>query len=919
MSPILERRIREQRARVLMRSFDYRQRHHARGVWFRVRRVLADARAAYVIPENDARTLIAEGHRVEPVGQELEPPKLIVIASSARISQIASAHPVPVRLGGDLLTAQFLALTPFEPTCHTCMPNGLTTRLRALDPFGPTVFFGAFLLFGVQPLLGKFLLPWFGGTPAVWTTCLLFFQGALLAGYAYAHSTISRRAPGDQRRLHTAVLAISLIGMTGCLVFWGSPILPPGRWKPVGTEDPVIRLLSMLAAAIGLPYLILSATGPLLQAWFSQSRPGASPWRLYALSNLGSLLALLAYPLVVEPLITLRVQALLWAALFAVYAFGCWRCAQVGVAVRSPAPASAAQGALDGGIPTDIAPPSAPDGRPSRARYLLWLALAAAPSLLLSASTNQLCQEVSPVPFLWILPLALYLLSFVICFAGDRYYWRWLWHPVLALSSAAAYVMIELGVHATFMAQLLTYPLVLFAAAMVCHGELFRLRPDPSRLTSFYLTIAAGGAIGSAFVALVAPRIFAGYWELHVGLLLACVLAVLVLLADRGSWLYRRAPWPALVAIVIGGSLRILPFDDGLSAVREVGRTWLWDNRVLLAVVIACVPLSWVLRRWRPAAFLKASMVVSSGLLVAALWILQHQLVTSARSASRDLTRVARNFYGVIAVTEHDAADPERHRYLLQHGRIEHGHQLRAPALRCLPASYYTESSGFGLAVLTRPRRASGADRSLHIGMVGLGVGASAALAQAGDTVRFYEINPAVVELSLGASNVFTYLKDCPGHADVVPGDARLSLERELREGKPQQFDVLGIDAFNSDAIPVHLLTTEAIEIYEQHLRRPDGILAIHISNRYLDLQPVVRAAAVARNLDTVIIESRPGSDKDPGANSSTWVLLSPDRDTLRRPEIASVASESDGRTSRLWTDDFSNLLAAVSRKSIVR
>lgn len=800
------------------------------------------------------------------------------------------------------------------------MADGSTSPARVLDPFGPTIFLGAFLLFGVQPLLGKFLLPWFGGTPAVWTTCLLFFQGALLAGYAYAHAA-GRRAADEQRRLHVLVLAISLLVMLVCVLFWRSPILPPESWKPAGAGRPVIRLLALLTAAIGLPYLVLAATGPLLQAWYSQCRPGAAPWRLYALSNLGSLLALMAYPTAVEPLITLPVQARLWAAAYGVYAWGCWRCARVRADVRPESRAVAAAAALEERAPIDVPPPPV-DRTPAGSRYALWLALAAVPSLLLSAITNQMCQEVAPVPFLWVVPLAVYLLSFIICFAGDRYYWRWLWQPALVLSAGAAYVMLERGIDAPIVVQLLAYPLVLFAAAMACHGELVRLRPDPSRLTAFYLTIAAGGAIGSASVAVVAPMVFHGFSELHVGLWLACALVALVNLVDRTSWMHGRAPWPALMAVAVMGALWILPVAEDLATVGDAGRLWLeqWSAAWMLwAVLAALVPLTLGLRRWQPTMFRRVSLWTSAALLLAALGMFAHLLATNARLANSGAISATRNFYGVIAVREKSAGTPRLHRYVLMHGRIEHGHQLRSPELRRVPASYYTESSGFGLAMLTRPKRASDEDRPLRIGMVGLGVGTSASLAEAPDSIRFYEINPAVVALSLGSSNVFTYLKDCPGKVDVVLGDARLSLERELREGGPQQFDVLGIDAFSSDAIPAHLLTKEAIEVYRQHLRRPGGILAIHISNRYLDLQPVVRAAALALGLDTAVIESTPGSDNDPEAFTSTWVLLAPDPETLKHPGIASVALKSDGRISRLWTDDFSNLLAAVSSKSVFR
>jgi hypothetical protein len=809
--------------------------------------------------------------------------------------------------------------------------------MSRFDPFGPTIFLGALLLFGSQPLVAKFLLPWFGGTPAVWTTCLLFFQGGLLAGYAYAHLVISRRDVPDQRRLHAVVLAAAVIAMVIAALFWRSPILPSSSWKPVGTDLPALRLIGLLTVAIGLPYVVLSTTGPLLQAWFSQTRPGVAPWRLYALSNLGSLLALVAYPTVIEPRITISRQAWLWAAGFLAYAIGCWLCARVQIPSAAPVVALPAAPAVDEPIsvtpaeepigvtladePIGVTPadegPSVPQLPPSGLRYLLWLVLAACPSLLLSATTNQMCQEVAPVPFLWVLPLALYLLSFVICFAGPRYYWRGLWQPVFALSLGFAYIVLQQGVSATFMAQMLAFPLALFAAAMVCHGELVRLRPDPSHLTGFYLTIAAGGAIGSGLVALAAPRFFDGFWELHVGFLVASVLAVIVVVVDQESWVYRRAPWPAVLAFGIVGALWVLPVDESFSSIRDAGRTWLADRRLYGIGVAALVPVAFVWRWRRPESFRRVSTLVSSVLLVAAVGLLGRMLVRTVESSRDGTVAVVRNFYGVIAVTDNDVDDPQRHRYVLQHGRIEHGHQLRAEELRLVPSSYYTESSGFGVAVQWHPRRAPTGDSGLHIGMVGLGVGGSAALAKPGDTIRFYEINQAVVDLSLGPSNLFTYLKECRGRVDVVLGDARLSLERELREGRPQQFDVLGIDAFSSDAIPTHLLTTQAIEIYLQHLRRPGGILAVHISNRYLNLEPVVRAAAAALALHVAVIDSRPGADRDPDASSSTWVLLAPDPETLTRPEIAEAANKEPGSLTRVWTDDFSNLLAAVSNKRI--
>ncbi len=716
--------------------------------------------------------------------------------------------------------------------------------MRARPVFSITILLGAALLFGVQPLIAKFLLPWFGGTPGVWTTCLLFFQGALVGGYAYAHRTIGAAAPRDQRRRHIALVAVSLAVMGVWLAIWHSPILPPASWKPAGMDAPVATLLAVLAAAIGLPYLILASTGPILQTWFTQANPGTPPWRLYALSNLGSLVGLLAYPLAVEPLLGLRAQATVWSAMYVVYAIGCWQCARRPMAA-SAAPAGAA--AMAERLP--------------RTRIALWLALAACPSLLLCATTNELCQEVAPVPLLWILPLALYLLSFIVCFSGDRWYSRYLWFPLLAFSSGWAYVVLSHGIEATFGAQLIVYPAILIAAAMACHGELFRLRPAPGRLTAFYLSVATGGAIGSAFVAIVAPRIFSGFFELHLGLWLAGALMAGLLVLEHRTWIAGGPPVPFIA---------------------------------------------------------RAARLVALAAPVVAVVIFGRLLLANARSANSGAFFVARNFYGVISVQRYDEDDAQAARDVLTHGRIEHGHQLRAPELRHIPASYYTESSGLGLAILNHPRRSAPADHSLRIGIVGLGVGTSAAYGEKGDVVRFYEINPAVVRLSLGPENIFTYIKDSPAQVDVVQGDARLSLERELTDGHPQNFDVLAIDAFSSDSIPVHLLTREAIEVYLRHLRAPSGVLAIHISNRYLELEPVVRGAAQSLGLSVAVVESRPGTDKDPDASASTWVLLAPNAQSLGIPAIqeAATPASTDTPIARLWTDTYSNLLSVVAWKS---
>lgn len=757
-----------------------------------------------------------------------------------------------------------------------------------------TIFLSAFLLFQLQPLIGKAILPWFGGAPAVWTTCMLFFQLLLLGGYAYAHAVASFLSPRAQRRLHTALLLLALAAMGLCVLFWSSPILPGPGFKPSDPESPVLRILGLLAACVGLPYFLLSTTGPLLQAWFARSHPGVSPYRLYALSNVGSLLALVTYPFVVEPNLTLHRQALVWAGGFAIFAaFGAFCAGRF--AASTPA-ALAVEAA-------------APEGRPSAGTRLLWLALSACASMMLLATTNQLCQEVAAIPFLWVLPLCLYLLSFIFCFDSERFYRRAVFGPALAVGIGTAAYVLNQGFSVSLARQVAVYAFALFAVCMVCHGELVRLKPGPRYLTSFYLMVSAGGAAGGLFVGVVAPRIFNGFWEFHLGLWLAGLLTLVVLSVDPGSWLRVGRPWPALAALLgafaLASAVREMRIWDAAvsflfrDAFSSLGRAALLAGSLLLAAVALAATKGFWWRRGRPW-FAASCLVIALALVAAVLW-------TDIEDFRNDAVVVARNFYGVLTVEEQYVDNPELRLLKLRHGRIVHGFQYQAASKRDLPTSYYNNRSGIGLAILKHPRHANG----LKIGVVGLGVGTIAAFAHAGDSVRFYDINPEVVRLSLGPHRVFTYLADCTGKVQVVQGDARLSLERELAQGRPQGFDVLGVDAFSSDSIPVHLLTREAMALYIAHLARPDGILAIHISNRYLDLRPVLKGLADALHLDVSLVDV---SDEG-GFWGSTWILLSPQGDVLERSGIDENAVELKiEKPVRLWTDDYSNLFQVLKK-----
>jgi len=706
--------------------------------------------------------------------------------------------------------------------------------------YAVTIFLGAFLLFQVELVIAKYLLPWFGGSPAVWTTCMLFFQALLVGGYAYAHGLVSRTGPRRQGTVHLAVLAGSLCVIAFQWVLWRSPVLPGADWKPPDGSMPVLRILALLGISVGLPFLVLSSTSSLMQAWFSRTHPGRSPYWLFSLSNAGSLLGLVSYPFLVEPTLPLRGQALMWTGGFTVFAACCVACAlraMRGAAPVGPSPAE------------DVSASPVEEARISRWTRLAWLGLPAIASVLLLATTNKISEEVSVFPFLWVVTLAAYLLSFILCFGGRRVYRRAIFIPlgVLAWGVVAGLVVLyienrtffnEIGVVWTIAA----YTFALFISCMLCHGELYRLRPRAARLTSYYLAISVGGALGGIFVAVVAPVVFNGPWELGIGYAaLAAAMLAVTRLYTRSSGLPGLARWP----------------------LRAVGCA------VLAAVVI--VPL-WEIR-----------------------W------------AGENVVVARRNFYGVLSVEEEYADDPAWHCYTLCYGGTVHGYQYRNKDRSWMPTSYYTAKSGISLAIENHPNRLLG---RMRIGVLGLGTGTMAAFSGGGDRVRFYEINPAMVDL---ARNYFTYIEDNHRRVEaIIMGDARISLERELREGEPQNFDVLAADAFSGDAVPVHLITLEAFKVYLGHLR-PDGILAVHVSNRYFNLAPVVWRLADELGLHGVRIDS----DKDlenGDAYGATWMLLSRDASVLEAAPIADAASwrNPNARPSPLWTDAYSNLFKAL-------
>ena len=756
-------------------------------------------------------------------------------------------------------------------------------------PFALSIFTGAFLLFQVQPLIGKYILPWFGGSPGVWTTCLLFFQTLLLGGYAYAHFSSKLLKPRGQTVLHLALLLLALAFL---------PITPAETWKAHLSGEPTLHILLLLTATIGLPYFVLSATGPLMQQWFSVTRPGVSPYRLYALSNIGSLLALLSYPVFFEVKFSRHEQAVMWSVgLGGFVLLAAWSARQVW---RSAPDTNSDSDSTIRSKLSALSPSDSSTTPTLRRDKLLWIILPALASVLLLATTNKLCQEVAVIPFLWVLPLALYLLTFVICFDHARWYHRGTFAALLVIGTACVCALLAAGTDAPMKLQIAGYSATLFVACMVCHGELYRLKPPPRQLTAYFLFISAGGALGGLLVAVVAPAIFTEYIELELGFIALGVALTALCFRHRSRTLALGAIVGALLAtLVIPALTSTFAGSDGLLAeFLKFYRGHAVALGLAIIAILACVfdfRVGSLRPDWRP------SLGLPVGLLAVGLGYVFVRQITAAEPVT--VLRASRNFYGTLKVLDYSPLDPTENYHLLMHGATTHGLQFVAPARAFIPTSYYGATSGVGLALNHFSHHGK-----KRFGVVGLGTGSLAAYGRAGDTLRIYEINPAVERL---ARDPFTYLAQCPAQVDVVMGDARLEMERELATGHPQTFDVLALDAFSSDAIPVHLLTQEAFTTYLRHLK-PGGVIAIHISNRYLDLQPVVERLAQHFGLATACISD--DTDEDWWVYSTTWMLVTSDRALLALPEIAGVtaAPTKDARTAALWTDDNANLYSIM-------
>lgn len=691
--------------------------------------------------------------------------------------------------------------------------------------FASTIGLSAFLLFLVQPVVARQILPWFGGSAAVWTTCMVFFQLVLLAGYFYADVLSRHLRPRAQALVHGTLLLVSLTQL---------PIVPSAAFKPADADNPIGRILVLLAVTIGLPYLMLSTTGPLVQSWFARrfadTPKQASVWRLYALSNAASLAALLGYPTLIEPVATNQAQSLGWSAGYVVFVLLAGASAAL-VARAPPLPGQPSQAAHGGhgAVVSDMGAPTGTDlGR--------WLLLSACGSVLLLTVTTHITQNVASVPFLWVLPLALYLTSFILTFDGRGWYWPRSFRVLAGLMAVAMMAglayrpnlawtpqdgvagLIEQGLMPLQQAVPL-YAAGLFVLCMFFHGELVLRKPAPAHLTRFYLMVSAGGALGGLLVGVVAPLLLDWTWELPGVLFLATVV--------------------------------LLAFGQG---------------------------------RWRPAA------AVALG----ACGFFGWQVIGAVHERT---VEVSRSFYGTLRVRATSLEDSPTLRWRLLHGVITHGEQYRHEPYRSQPTSYYGASAGVAQALLGL--RALQPGRAQHVGLIGLGIGTLASYGREGDRYRFYELDPDVLDV---AERRFSYLTDSAARIETQLGDARLMLEREA----PQAFDLLAVDAFSSDSIPVHLLTREALATYRRHVAA-GGVVAFHISNRYLDLRPVVQQLADEAGLVPWIVMDEPPDDT--GLYKSDWVLVTGNQALLSWLARQGAGERLEGTAPiRPWTDDFNNL-----------
>lgn len=679
-----------------------------------------------------------------------------------------------------------------------------------------TIFLSAFLLFQIQPIVARIILPRFGGTSAVWTTCMMYFQTLLLVGYVYAHIVRRVFSPRTTWMIHVGLLTAAALALR-------IEAIPDQTISD--SSNLAWSILQVLTLTIGLPFLALSTTGPLVQAWHSTTHPNRQTYRLYALSNLGSMLALLSYPFIVERFFGLSVQQTSWSIAFLVFAaLSAWSGWQT---VRCQEWSQAEEDNATGPEYSSITGFS----------VVAWLTLSGTASVVLLATTNLMCLEVASYPFLWILPLTLYLLTLIICFDRPSWYLRGPCMTLFLFSAAYAILLVHLGTRTSLIAQVTGMSAVCFLGSMVCHGELQRLKPPTSYLTLFYLCIATGGALGGIFVALVAPYFFDGYYEFHIGLVLAILLPMTII------YLELRKRIKALPATFWLGSLASL----------------------FVLSIVACSLIYHLDRSFQP-----------------------------------NLLFRQRSDYGIVSVQ-----DIDQFRRLIN-GQTIHGGQSLNESFEFTPNLYYINGSGAAIAFQTfRDWQADHGqlDRPLNIGVLGLGTGSLSAWGRADDRFCFYELDPLVTQV---AKDYFTFVEE--NDVQIVNGDGRIELEKELATEGPRNYDILFIDAFSSDSIPVHLLTNECLELYWKHLN-PDGILVLHITNKFVDLRPVVYSLAKKLGLNATLIDH----DNPVVKTDTRWVLLTKNKELSDSPRFQNAKSEWPSELPAIiWTDDFASLAPLV-------
>jgi spermidine synthase len=747
---------------------------------------------------------------------------------------------------------------------------------RAPRVFATTIFLSAALLFQIQLLIGKQILPWFGGAAAVWNTCMVVYQALLLSGYAYSHLLVSRYSPRNQYRIHSLVVVASMAALGLQIVLWHQPILPAETLRVIGPSHPILNILFVLTSSVGLPFFVLSTTGPLVQSWFARILPETSPYRLYAKSNAGSLLGLVSYPFVLEWVFHLKTQAWLWSAGYLAFASSILALAKR-VSRVCPAPP----------LNREIVERTEPF---KRGQFLLWIGLSACPSAMMLAATGQISSDIPPMPFLWMLPLMLYLLTLMICFDSEKWFQRVVIYPLHFLTVTGIVLFNAFTKGGTFQIVLWLYCLAVFTTGMVAHGELVRLKPTSKDLTSFYLAMAIGGVLGGTLVGLVAPVVFRDTYEFRIIVAATLLLLALVLLKDSKSWLRRGSP-VATTALFLGVLLMALVPKIRAVFPWPAAHSLLYLTVVVILSIGVCVVF---LRRARQASGADRTPVFLDVLYLVFLAGIGAGSISHSPLENSQILLTERNFFGVKRVARDDLT------VVMIHGSTLHGLEFNAPSRRDEPTSYYSYDSGVALLLRNFPRKNN---RGLRVGLVGLGVGTLATYAKPGDVYRFYEIDPQVVSIAQGQNSYFHFLEDSQAQLEFVGGDGRICLETEALSDHRQHFDVLILDAFSGDSIPMHLLTREAMRTYLQHLQSSRSVMAVHITNRYIDLKPVLSALAQEFHLQIAYLP----------AKDSHWVLLAQDKEVLTIPEIKRATFNSFlDQKPVLWTDDYSNLLPLI-------